>query len=190
VDVEVVDAIPVTTVARTLIDLASVCRPDAVEEALDAALRRGLVSLPRLRWRFEELGRMGRPGTKTMRALIDARGPAGPVPDSVFERRLLRVLRRAGLPEPSMHHEIRRAGRLMGVVDYAYPEVRLAIEADGRRWHSGRIRFQRDRVRLNRMTLLGWRVIHVTWEDLVERPGTVTEMITRALAEDPRASGR
>lgn len=182
VDVTVVDAIPVTTPTRTLIDLASVAPSDSVEEALDDALRRGIVSIARLRWRLGELARPGRPGIAAMRRLLDDRAPASPVPESAFERRLLRELRRAGLPDPVLQHEIRSRGRLVAVVDFAFPDARLAIEADGYRWHSGRTRWDQDRTRRNRLTLLGWRIIHVTWTELTRRPDAIVEAIASALA--------
>ncbi|MGH2670262.1 MAG: type IV toxin-antitoxin system AbiEi family antitoxin domain-containing protein, partial [bacterium] len=95
-DVTILDGIPVTTPARTLIDVASAATREAMEEAVDDALRRGLVSIPRLRWRLDDLGR-GRPGVGTMRKLIDARDPSTSIPGSVFERKVLRMLRQAGL---------------------------------------------------------------------------------------------
>ncbi len=180
-DVTTMEGIPVTTPARTLIDLASVAERDRVEEALDDALRRRLVSIPRLRWCLDRTARSGRPGVGVTRALIEARDPAASVPQSVFETRLLRLLKDAGLPRPELQHQVRDGGRLIAVVDFAYPEVRLAIEADGYRWHSGRARWEHDRARRNDLTLLGWRVIHVTWTDLTRRPQAVIDSIRNAL---------
>jgi very-short-patch-repair endonuclease len=173
--------IPVTTPARTLIDVASVASAEVVEEALDDALRRGIVSITRLRKSLETVGGGGRPGVASMRRLLDARtGPI--VPQSVLETRLLRVVREAELPQPVLQHEIWARGHLVAIVDFAYPAERLAIEADGYRWHSGRQRWHRDRLRRNELTLLGWRVIHVTWDDLCNRPAAVVASIEHALA--------
>jgi len=166
VDVTIVDAIPVTTAARTLLDLAGVCSPALVEEALDDALRRRIVSVSRLKWRLLETARMGTPGAVTIKALIDARSAETGVPQSVFETKLLRAMKSAGLPQPVLQHEIRERGRLIAVVDFAFPDARLAIEAEGYRWHSGRRRFEHDLARRNALTALGWRVIHATWRDL------------------------
>lgn len=183
VDREVVDAIPVTTVARTLIDIAGVAPRDRVEEAFDDAVRRGLVSTARLRWRVDALATQGRAGISVMRTLLAARTPAE-TPQSVFETRLVRTLLRAGLPRPVLQHEIHDpSGRLVAIADAAYPEARLAIEADGFTWHAARTRFERDRVRRNALTLLGWRVIHVTWDRLHRHPDEVAEEIRRALAD-------
>jgi very-short-patch-repair endonuclease len=180
-DVAMVDRIPVTTPARTLIDIASIAPCEDVEVALDDALRRGLVSIPRLRWRLDELGR-GRPGVGVIRELLLERDPSAGLPGSGFERRVIRMLRAAGLPKPALQHEVRTGGRRVAVVDLAYPDLRLAIEVDGYRWHSGKTRWQHDRRRSNALTLLGWRIIHVTWDDLTQRPDAVIQEIHAALA--------
>ena len=180
VDVTIVEAIPVTTVARTLIDLAASEPRETVEEALDDALRRRIVSMGRLRWRVLELARKGRPGIVAMRLILDDREGIS-VPASVFETRLLRLLKRAGLPSPTLQYQVRSPGRLVAVVDFAWPDSRLALEADGFRWHSGRARFEHDRARRNELTLLGWRIIHVTWIDLTRRPDVVIDSVGQAL---------
>lgn len=185
-DVGVVDAIPVTTVARTLIDLASVAPREAVEEALDDALRRRLVSLSRLRWRVSELSRSGRPGVTLTRSLLAARDPSA-VPESVFETRLLRILTESGVPRPVLQHPLRDHNGLVAVVDFAFPAARLAVEADGYRWHSGRVRWEHDLARRNALTSLGWRVIHVKWEDLTSNRIDVIRTIKNALARGTEA---
>lgn len=183
VDVEIVDAIPVTTVARTLLDVAGLVPRDVLEEALDDALQRGLVSLPRLRWRLEDVGGRGTPGTAQLRELVEA-GSAHGVPKSVFETRLLRVLRDNGLPEPERQYEIRNVGRVVARVDFAYPDARLAIEADSYRWHAGRRAFERDLARRNAITALHWRLFHATWRDLAD-PRRIIGEVTAALGLSP-----
>ena len=180
-DVTVVDGIPVTTVARTLIDIAAFVPPTVLEEALDDALRRKLVSLVRMRWRLGDLARPGRPGIAPMRALLASREAAVAVPQSVFETRLLKLLKDAGLPMPTLQHEIRSGSRLVAVVDFAFPALRVAIEAEGYRWHSGRVRWERDLQRRNALTALGWHIVHVTWTGLRDRPRETVEGIKAAL---------
>ena len=185
-DVEKLDGLPVTTVARTLIDLASLSRREKVEEALDDALSRGLVSIPYLRVRLAEMsGSAGRPGIGTMRALIDARAGSR-VPQNVFETRMLRVIKRAGLPPPEIQFPVYEANDRIAIVDFAYPEQRLAIETDGYRWHSGKVRWQKDLRRRNRLLAVDWRMMHVTWDQLRETPASVTDSIRRLLAMSVR----
>ena len=185
VDIETFDGLPVTTVARTLIDLASISRRERVEEALDDALSRHLVSILQLRRRLSAIGRSGRPGVRTMRALIAAR-VGGRVPQSVFETRMLRAIKRAGLPRPEVQFPVRDGSRTIAIVDFAYPEQLLAIETDGYRWHAGKARWQKDLSRRNRLTAVEWRVMHVTWDELHETPMAVTDCIRRTLAMSAR----
>jgi hypothetical protein len=181
VDVTVVDAIPVTTATRTLIDLAAVVPADLFEEALDDALRRRLTTVPHLQRRINQLGTRGRPGLAVFRRLIAARAETGIILESPLETRFLRLLRRVGLPMPACQFEIRDRGRLVARVDFAYPEIRLAVEVDGYRWHSGRASWERDLARRNALTSLGWRVIHVTYGDIRDRPERTGELIAEAL---------
>lgn len=182
-EITVLDGIPVTTPTRTLLDVASVAHRDRVEEALDDALRRRLVTLPRLRWSLAEWERSRRAGVAVLRELVAARDGTGSVPQSVFETRLLRVIERASLPAPVRQFEVWHQGRLVAVPDYAFPKALLGIEADSYRWHSGRASWEHDRARRNRLTLLGWRIIHITWTELTRRPDLVVDSIRLALGD-------
>jgi very-short-patch-repair endonuclease len=183
VDVARIDGIAVTSIARTLIDCSALWKQAVLEEALDDAVRTGLLSLPRLRWRMREIGGPGRMGSRTLRVILDARSGGESLPGSVLERRLLRLVVRARLPAPERQHQIREAGRLLAVVDFAYPKARLAIEADGYAYHSGRVRWQRDLIRRDALSSRGWRVIHVTAEDIALRGPETCRAIARALAQ-------
>lgn len=186
VDITMLHGIPVTTPARTIIDVASAATPEALEIALDDALRRNLVSTPRLQWRLSEIGNRGRPGVGLLRSLIDARSGNSPATDSVLEDKWLRVLARSGLPMPVCQYPVRDHGRIVAIVDFAWPEFRVALEADGYRWHSGKARWQSDLERRNRLTYRGWHVIHVTWEDLDLRSDEVVRGIGQSLAQAQR----
>ena len=92
--------IPTTSPARTLIDLAAVVDAETLEVALDEALRRGLASLARVRWRLQELGTKGRKGTASLLGLLNERSKDARSPESPLETRVRRAIRNAGLPEP------------------------------------------------------------------------------------------
>jgi predicted transcriptional regulator of viral defense system len=191
VDVTAVDGVPVTTLARTLVDLAAVLRPEALEEALDSALSAGRVPRPRLAWRLGELAAKGRPGVEVLRSLLDARAPAAPVPASVLETRLGRVLAGPGLAGPGLAgpglaapvwgYEVRAGGRL-AVLDCAYPQVRLAVEADGWQSHSGRARWEDDLARQNALVAAGWTVLRFPWSVIDQDPGQVRREVAETLA--------
>ena len=73
VDITTAQGIPVTTVARTLFDLGATHPLEEVESGLEAALRKGLVSLPRLKWQVDRSGGYGRRGSSTLRRLLEER---------------------------------------------------------------------------------------------------------------------
>ncbi len=72
--------------------------------------------------------------------------------------------------------------RLVGRLDFAYPAQRVAIEADGFRYHGGRRAFDHDRARGNELLTLGWRVLHVTAKHIEEHPEQVVAWVQQALA--------
>ena len=182
-DVEVIDGIRVTRPARTLIDVAAVVHRDVVEEALDDALRRGLVPISILRKRLDQIaGGGGRRGVGVLRELIEDRTRHG-VPRSVFETRMVRTLKRSGLPAPVRQHEVTEGSRTIAVLDFAFPDRRVGIETDGYRWHSGLARWRRDQRRNNELVALGWRMVHITWDELRDQPAQVVASIARVLAD-------
>ena len=187
IDIAHVGPIPVTTVARTLLDVGAVADIDTVEQALDDALHRGLVTLPRMRWTLKRLGRNGRPGAARLRRLLRQRGPGYIPAESALELRLISLLRAAKEPEPVRQFHIREGGRVLGRVDLCYPEAKLVIEVDGYEYHSRKPAWQRDRRLQNALTLRGWRVLRVTEEDMRRRPRQVVEEIRAARRLGPSA---
>ena len=176
-DVTHIRGLPVTSVDRTLLDLAAVVPVQRFEIALDSALGRGLTSTRRL---ASEIGAQarGRPGAAALRRAVD--NYQHPPIESPLERRFLKLVRSAGLPEPTAQHEIYAEDKLVARVDFAYPEMRLGIEVDGYQWHSGRRRWARDLVRRNELTTLRWKVLHITFEDVASRGKRAIELVKRA----------
>ena len=86
------------------------------------------------------------------------------------------MLRRAGLPEPVRQHVVG------GVrLDFAYPSIKLGIEADSRLWHGGRTDVQRNSDKANVLVAHGWRVLRFTWSDVRRRPAYVVDTVAREL---------
>ena len=150
--------IPVTTPGRTLLDLGAVA-PRLVEAAMEDALFRGLVREAALGRLLDRAGTHGRNGTAALRDLLDERERGRASTESPLEDDLVRLLRRHGLPDPVRQHVVVLGDGRKVRIDLAYPELRLGIEADGRRWHSGRADFESDRARGNQLATQGWTIL-------------------------------
>lgn len=189
IDITAVHDIPVTTVARTLFDLGATHSLEEVESALEAALRKGLVSLPRLRWQVDRSGGYGRRGSSTLRRLLEERS-RGYIPyESELELRLFRILKRARLPLPVRQKVIKHQGRFIARVDYAYPSRQLVIEVHGWKHHGAKDRWQSDLARGNLVMLSGARTLEFTWHEVTREPQEVASLIRRALELCPGSQG-
>jgi len=165
-DTTVVDAIPVTTVERTLLDLGAVRAPATVERAVEAALRQSLTTIDALEATVRRLGRRGRNGAGVLRTILELRNAGRALTESDMELRLLQALRSNGLPEPVTQYEIRHRWRFVARVDAAFVEWRIAIEYESFEHHTGRQALVRDSARRNAIVAAGWMPISVTWNDL------------------------
>lgn len=173
----------VTTPERTIIDLAAVLNEGHLARILDQGLARGKISMELLTELFSNLARRGKPGTVKLRRLIEARGEGYVPPESELERRLVKVLDRAGLPEPVRQFEAPWLRPVNGRVDLAYPDGRLLIEGDSRRWHQLIQAFETDRLRDNAAQLAGWRILRFTWREIEEYPERVVRTVHHALED-------
>jgi hypothetical protein len=185
-DMTVIEAIPTTTVERTIFDLCRVCGPVTVDLAIDSALRRDLTTIESLVAARDRLATKGRPGGRRFRLALAERSPAGAVPESAPERLLARALVSQGLPEPVAQHVVRdHIGRFVARVDLAYPEYRIALEYDSFQEHTGKVALVRDSRRRNAVAALGWTPLAATADDVRDggvRIATVVRAVIRAAA--------
>ena len=164
----------VTDRRRSAIDHLAGCNFATATAFADRAISQGWCSLADLERRLETRtvgNAMVRRVLKTLTIGAEAES----------ERRLQRLLRRAGIREWVGNHEVFDRGRFVARIDVAFPAHKLAIEVDGFAYHSERARFQRDRRRQNDLVALGWTVLRFTWSDLVDRPGYVLAAIRQQL---------
>jgi len=179
-----VHGIPVTTPARTLIDLGAVVRKPRLELILDAALDHSQITLVEVMHTFNRLARRGRRGIGPMRQLLEARGDGIAATQSRLERLFLAFIRQHRLPEPSKQLPTFWSDRLIGLVDFAFADRHLLVEVDGRLGHSQLVDFELDRLRDQRAVAAGWRVIRVTWRQLHDHPDQVLEVLRTVLAAE------
>jgi very-short-patch-repair endonuclease len=175
--------LPVTTIARTILDLAGLVPTTRLEVAVESAVRRRLTTYAQLEKRLDTS-----PPTTSGRGVLRQIVSQAPkiATESAFEARVWQLLLTSGLPRPRRQHEIRdEEGRLVARVDFAYPEALLAIEAEGYRFHSSRKDWTRDIARHNALTRLGWTIARVTWEDL-KQPNALDALVRALLARHPK----
>jgi very-short-patch-repair endonuclease len=178
IDVASVKHIPVTSVTRTLIDLGAVADVDAVELALESALRSRTTSLALVRRRLSVLGGRGRPGTAALRKVLAGRLYETPT-DSVLETRFVQLCRRYKLPPPTRQHGVGAA-----TVDFAWEDRRVLVELEGFGHHGSAADHRRDMGRQNGVLIgrPGWLLLRYGWVDVVESAERVASELRAALA--------
>jgi very-short-patch-repair endonuclease len=152
-------AIPVTTPARTLLDLAALLDQHRLARAAERAEALRLTSptsLGALAARYPR-----RPGTPAIRRLQ----PTDTTTRSELERRFLTLLEAEKLPRPLVNTPIDRYE-----ADFAWPAANLIAELDGYQTHATRAAFERDRARDRTLQTQGWRVLRITWRQLEDDP--------------------
>jgi hypothetical protein len=180
--VTTVDGIPVTTIPRTLVDLAAIVGRRRLEHVVNDAVVARQVTLAEIESVVGDVARRGKAGMGRIKAVLDDLGPGPTVPASRLEALLLRVLRKGGVPVPVLQHELPWRTDVEGRVDMAFPLARLIIEVDSRRYHTRVRDFEVDRRRDNAAQLAGWRVLRFTYADLRHRPDEVVAEVLAALA--------
>jgi hypothetical protein len=178
----VLDGLPVTGIARTILDSCSMISgfPDRLD-LFDEARRLKIVDWDEL-WEclVVHTGR-GRRGLQRYRDVLltrDGTAPAG----TKFARRVGLLLESAGLPTPVCEHPVKHEEGTY-FLDLAYLAPRkVAVECIGRIGHDFEGAFESDPVRRNRLQLKGWIVIEVTWRRFVSSPESVVTEVRQALS--------
>jgi very-short-patch-repair endonuclease len=146
----------VTQVERTLVDLADVLSTDELVRVTDALPR---IDRPRLE------AALARAGPRKARTALAPLLDPGPRTRSELERAFVRMSRRFGLGRP--HCNVWVAGLL---VDAFWPDRRLVVECDSRRWHAGWAARRNDHARDARLQLAGYTVLRLAWTEIHHRP--------------------
>lgn len=180
VDWAVINGIPCTSVARTLLDLAGVepiweLRKAIGEAEVKRALDRGAVRELIKRSR-------GRRGVARLRMVLDEIHPETKRTRSYMERLFLAMCTRGGLPSPEVNVSL-RIGSDDFKPDFLWRDAGLILEADSRQFHDTDMAFLDDRRREQRLQLAGWRVSHCTWWEIEREPRRLAETIRGLLAQ-------
>jgi Transcriptional regulator, AbiEi antitoxin/Protein of unknown function (DUF559) len=179
------DGIPVTSVERTVVDLARVLPFAAAVVTADSALYRGKTTASRLCWIAGDCA--GWPGIKRAIEVIDFSHPQAESPLESISRV---AFRDGGLPTPVLQAWIMRGRSAIGRVDFLWQEQRTIAEADGAMKYTdpdrARLQLRRDA----ELRKAGYEVVHFTWHDITARPGDVIAQILAAFERARRLQGR
>lgn len=170
-------SVRVTTRERTIVDCLRLAPTTLAEGMLDTALLRQWITVDAFGEQVQQL--FGQRGVSALRTLLaGVRDGAR----SRAERLAQEVLARTGIPGWQWNHPVPLPDGSVAIVDAALPELRIAVEIDGRAYHVDAEAFQRDRTRQNGLVALGWTVLRFTWWDLTHRPDYVVDVVRRAVA--------
>jgi very-short-patch-repair endonuclease len=177
-DVVTIEAIPVTTVARTLVDLAHVVARDSLAKALREAEHLRVADLGEIHAAMDRTRHRPGPGHANLRAVLEEHRRRGiQLTRSILEDRFLKLCDRHGIPRPRTNAYVE--GR---EVDALWPAHKLAVELDGWARHKDRHAFQRDREKGNAIMQAGYRLLRFTHDDVVRRPAATATQIAAFLA--------
>ena len=174
-DVTMIDGIPVTTIARTVLDLAETLQPRQLEWTLDRLESLGLLDLAALR---EQIDRAPtRSAAQRLKRALDANHGPSSLTRSELEERFLLALRAAGVPAPECNALLHLPDGDPIHPDFIWREFKIIVELDGFRTHGTRRSFELDRRRDQRVSRFGWRPIRGTWRQVEHAPGELVEVV-------------
>lgn len=188
-DITVVDDIPCTTVARTLLDLAQVIKHRPLERALDQAEILMLLDVTALLDQIER--NKARPAAKRLRAVLDQHYIGSTPTWSELEELLLAGCRHRDLPMPEVNVLVDpNDGDPTAIrADFVWRLHRVIVETDGHGTHHTRQAFEEDRRRDQRLFAAGWIVMRVTWRQLTRNPEEVFDRLAQLLSRQRAALG-
>src|SRR2546421_1777961 len=171
-----VDGIPVTGVARTILD----CAPAEEKpiRLLDDALRRRIITWDKLWQCYLGHNVVGRTVAPFRRILLERDGNTPP--GGEFARRMAAMLTAAGLPMPVFEYRVVVDGHVY-YLDLAWPNKMVAVECNDAGSHDTPKAFRRDPMKRNRCERAGWDYLEYTWMDVVDGPAEVVAQVADAL---------
>jgi Protein of unknown function (DUF559) len=178
-------AIPCTSLARTLLDLAAIVDRRALERAVSRAEELRTFDLGAIRDVLERYP--GRRGTGRLGALLGTYSPSATRSDA--EERFLALVELSGLPHPGVNAWIPLEEGGGYSVDFLWREARLIVEVDGRTYHAKNQAFTYDRRRDRRLALAGFETRRYAASELVDDPDRVTAEL-HAFLRTSRSSGQ
>lgn len=190
-NVMALNGLPVSMPDRAVVELAATTRHKQLGRVLNELVHAKRTSYELVGARLHEVIRPGKPGVVTLGRVLDEQWD-GPIPPaSELERALFAALDAGGLPRPRRQMALPSRGAIEGLVDAAYPDCRLILESDGRRWHARINDLKRDHERDAEAARVGWQTLRFVYEQIVHDPHEVCAVVAdvravRSTAGPPR----
>jgi very-short-patch-repair endonuclease len=174
------DGVPVTSPALTMLHLAQVVGRSRLERSIDNAWNLRILSGQDLYELDAELAIKGRNGIVALREAAHARGPEWVPPESNIESRFMTLV------DPLGHNGFIRQVRIEGAgwaarVDFLHRASRTVVEIQSERYHTALTDREADRVRKARLEQAGYRVVEVWDNELFQRPDDVADRVLSAV---------
>lgn len=183
-DIVVVQGVPATSVARTLLGLAALVPRELSQERLTEMLVKacedGRAGDAWLMWLLDRRRISGRDGVVAFEEALATRLGLGPT-ESWLERAFVHLIVDAGLPRPQVQRRVERRGRFVGRVDFGFQGSDVVAEALGYAHHRSRADLDRDTRRANALQLAGHRVLQFGYGQIVDDPRSVVGDVADAL---------
>lgn len=176
-DVTSVEGLPVSGVPRAVVEVAATVGPRRLGRVLDDLVFDRRTTHAQVGAALARVARPGKPGIGALAAALEERSGSSVPADSDLERGLYAALVGAGLPAPRCHASLPGRGAIEGVVDAAYADCRLILEADGRRWHTRVAALRRDHERDAEAARAGWQTLRFVYEQIERHPDEVAEVV-------------
>jgi hypothetical protein len=177
-DVEMVDGFRVERPIPMVLSIADRWNQFRFESAAEDAWHLGLVTPEAADEYLAKVRRSGRHGVTVMDKWLRKTGTRKRPMASSFEVKVLGAVRKVGLPEPSLQHELRlQSGELIHV-DLAWPEVMLGVEPGASWWHGGDLKQSKDQARSRAANVVGWELMFYDERGLEDLDNVGREILT------------
>lgn len=158
---------PMTSPARTAVDLAGIMGSTRLRRFIETAAVASQLELVEVGAIHARIRRSGKRGVKRLEGVLDTIGPGDAMPRSELERLGDELIALSGVPSPLHEHPLpNRRGR-RGFVDRCWPDAKLIVELDGRKWHDRSDQRLQDADRRTEAQVLGWETVQILWEHVV-----------------------
>ncbi len=179
-DQSIVRGVPVTSPARTILDVATIVGSPMLAVWIETWLSSKVLTLERLEFQMSLL--RNHAGIHITRAALSDRTLLHAAADSPPEAALGLLLSRHGLPPLVLHHMVTVPSGADFELDWSYPEWRIAFEMNGYGVHMrSLVAFEHDRYRRNELEIDGWTVLNFTKRQVERRPKVVVDQVRRLL---------